>query len=204
MNGSLSIACGASDGAVVVSFKNASKLMDKEKFHKVFPVCSTIGVSYAGLQPDFRAQLSIAQRICQEYYDVYEKFPALETFVHEYSLSVQEHTQRGGFRPFGTFLLFVGAGSCGPCCYQVDPSGSFRQVSVTAAGMGYDEAKKFMERRLELVDDNIVNSVIALKEFCGKEIHPEDISIGVYRGSEGRFHVYSLDEVKEVFDSMRN
>lgn len=204
LNSSLTIGCAADDGCVLVAFKNISHLFVKSSYHKVFRVCPTIGVTYSGLQPDFRLQLALAQRICQDYYDVYERFPSLEVLVAEFSLEVQSLTQSSGFRPFGTFLIFAGPTKAGPQCYQIDPSGSFRPANIAASGVGYDEAYKFIERRRESLDDNIVNCLAALREFSGKDIGPQDVSIGTFEVSKGAFRVYSQDEIDEVFDAARN
>lgn len=201
LTSALSLGCSSPDGCVLVSSKNLSVLVDKGHYHKVFTVCPSIGVTYSGLQPDLRVQLGIAQRICQDYYDVYGRFPLLDVFMNEFSLSVQESTQRGGVRPFGTFLIFCGDTRAGPCCYQMDPSGSFRRVEVVGSGKNYEEARKFMERRRESLDDNIVNSLLALKEFSGKDLEPSDVSIGVFRS--GTFKVYDEESVREVFDSIK-
>lgn len=203
LNSALSIGCSAEDGTVIVSFKNISPLLVKKKYHKVVPVCPSIGVTYSGLQPDFRVQLALAQRIAQDYFDVYSRFPSIDVFIAEFSLSIQEYTQRSALRPFGTFLIFAGASKSGPCCYQMDPSGSFQMVRTTAGGAGYDEANKFMQRRRELVDDNIVNALTALREYTGKELGPEDVSIGVFRAGTGLFTVYDEGAIQEVFDSLR-
>lgn len=204
LNGALSIGCAAKDGTVLVSFKNASRLFVKNHYHKVFKVCPTIGVTYSGLQPDFRIQFSLALKICQDYFDVYNRFPYLDVFISEFSLSVQEHTQKSGLRPFGTFLIFAGETHNGPCCYQIDSSGSFRIVDNIASGFGYEEANKFVSRRKELLDDNIVNCLKALCEFTGKEIHSEDVSIGVFRESTHSFDVYNREDIQEVFDSIKS
>lgn len=203
LNGALSIGCASSDGTVLVSFKNASHLIVREKYNKVFMVCPSIGVTYSGLQPDFRVQLALAQRICQEYYDVYERFPYVDVFIAEFSLCVQDHTQKSGLRPLGTFLIFAGETRDGPCCYQIDPSGSFRIVNNVAAGEGYDEANKFIERRRELLDDNIVNCLYALKQFTGKEVGPSDVSMGVFYASKHLFKVFDEEAIQEVFDSIK-
>lgn len=201
LNGVLALGCSAKDGAVLMACKGLPLLADKARFHKVFQVCPGIGVTYAGLQPDFRAQLGVAQRICQDYFDVYERFPTLDVFINEFCLSVQEYSQKGGLRPFGTFLVFAGEAREGPCCYQMDPSGSFSRVEVATAGKGFEEARKFLEKRLEGVDDNIINGVTALREHGKAEIQAEDVSIGVFR--DGEFRVYDYEEVKEVFDSIK-
>lgn len=204
LNSSLSLGCYSDDGVVLLSAKALSPLVNKAAYHKVYRVCPSIGVTYSGLQPDFWAQLHIAQRICQDYYDVYERFPTLNVFINEMCLEVQEYSQKGGLRPFGTFLIFAGMTPEGPACYQMDPSGSFRRVEVVAAGKEYEEARKFVERRREGLDDNIVNGVLALKEFGKSECGIEDISIGVFSKKTGEFVVYNVEQVKEVFDSIRH
>lgn len=203
LNGALAVGCAAPNGCVLVAFKNVSRLLVKERYHKVFRICPSIGVTYAGLQPDFRAQLAIAQRICQEYYDVYERFPYLDVFIAEFSLAVQEHTQRGGFRPFGSFLVFAGTTRDGPCIYQIDPSGSFRSVPAVAAGVGYDSALRFIENRLGSLDDNIVNGLAAIREFSGRDVMPCDVSIGVFDSSTGLFKAFDEEAIQEVFDSIK-
>ncbi|KAM0680365.1 hypothetical protein GINT2_001423 [Glugoides intestinalis] len=204
LNSALCLGCAAPDGAVLISSKNLGPLVDKANYHKVFQVCPSIGVTYSGLQPDFRAQLSVAQRICQNYYDVYQKFPYLDVFINEFCLNVQEYSQKGGFRPFGTFLIFTGQTKYGPTCYQMDPSGSFKKVDVVAAGKEYEDARKFVERRKESLDDNIVNGVAALWDFSRADVTPLDISIGVFSKKTGLFKVYNVEDVKEVFDSLKN
>lgn len=200
LKSSLCLGCASPDGVVLMATKSLSPLVDKQNYHKVFHVCPTIGVTYAGLQPDFRAQLGVAQRVCQDYYDVYGRYPSLDVFVNEFCLSVQQYSQNGRLRPFGTFLIFGGEKQDGPCLYQMDPSGSFQLVEIASAGRGYEDTKKFLERRKEGLDDNIVNGVHALKEFGG-EVEWEDVSIGVF-GRNG-FRVYNSEEVKEVFDSIK-
>lgn len=204
LNGSLSIGCAAKNGTVLVSFKNVSPLFVKNQCHKVFRVCPSVGVTYSGLQPDFYVQLSLAVQICQDYFDVYSRFPYLDVFISEFSLCVQEHTQKGGLRPFGTFLIFAGETASGSCCYQMDPSGNYRIVDKIASGVGYVDANKFIERRRELLDDNVINCVKALCNFTGKDVHTEDVSIGVFQAETHLFTVYDQSAVQEVFDIIEN
>lgn len=200
LNGTLSVGCGSEDGAVLMAFKNTSKLVENMHYHRVFAVCPTIGVTYSGLQPDFRVQLELSQRICGEYYEVYARYPSLDVFVAEFSLCVQEHTQKGGMRPLGTFLIFAGRGEHN--MYQMDPSGSYRPVTSIAAGTGYGEAQSFISRRREQLDDNIVTCLIALTTYTGKSVSASDVSIGVYESKSGKFRVYDYEMISEVFDSI--
>lgn len=204
MNSALCLGCASKDGVVLMSGKNLSSLVDKQRYHKVFFVCPSIGVTYSGLQPDFRAQLEVAQRICQDYFDIYERFPYIDVFINEFCLSVQEFSQKGGLRPFGTFLIFCGETKDGPCCYQMDCSGSFKRIDTVASGTDFEEARKFMERRKEMLDDNIANSLLALREFSGRELAPCDVSVGVFRAKTHSFVVYNEEQVREIFDSIKN
>ncbi|CAG2101131.1 unnamed protein product [Medioppia subpectinata] len=90
----------------------------------------------------------------------------------------------------------------GPCLYQVDPSGSFKTVEVIAGGVEYDKARKFVERRLSGLDDNIATCFHALREYSGATINPEDISVGVFLSKTGEFKVYDMEGIKEIFESI--
>lgn len=202
INGSLSIGASATDGAVLVSFRDVPALVMKNEVRKVFSICDTIGCTYSGLQPDFRIQMNLGCQIAEEYYDVYGRYPDVDVFVTHFSSVVQEYTQKGGFRPFGTLVMFAGAVKGKPTLYQVDPSGSYQTMDVCSSGKDYSEAGKFVKRRLERLDDNITNCICSLREFAGKEISAEDVDIGVYYKDRHVFRRFMLDEVKEVFDSL--
>ncbi|AFM98855.1 type-2 proteasome subunit alpha [Encephalitozoon hellem] len=202
VNGSLSIGASAADGAVLMSFKDVPSLVIKEEVRKVFKICDTIGCTYSGLQPDCRLQVNIGCQIAEEYYDVYGRYPDVDVFISHFSSVVQEYTQKSGYRPFGTLMIFAGPVKGVPRLYQVDPSGSYQTADVCTSGTGYSEAKKFIKRRLESLDDNIVNCVSSMREFAGKEVGPEDIDIGVYYKTKNVFKTFTLGEVREVFDSL--
>ena len=202
INGSLSIGACADDGCVVVSFRDVMPLVVKKEVRKVFRICDTIGCTYSGLQPDCRIQVGIGCEIAEDYYDVYGRYPDVDVFVAHFSSVVQEYTQKGGYRPFGTLMIFVGPVKGIPKVYQVDPSGSYQTMDVCASGSGYADAKKFVSRRLEGLDDNVVSCVCSLREYAGKEVKAEDVDIGVYMKAQNVFKIYGEEEVREVFDSL--
>ncbi|CAD26462.1 20S PROTEASOME COMPONENT C3 [Encephalitozoon cuniculi GB-M1] len=202
VNGSLSIGASAADGAVLMSFKDVPPLVIREEVRKVFKICDTIGCTYSGLQPDCRIQVNIGCQIAEEYYDVYGRYPDVDVFTAHFSSVVQEYTQKSGYRPFGTLMIFAGPVRGVPRLYQVDPSGSYQTADVCASGVGYSDARKFVERRLEGLDDNIVNCVSSIREFAGKEVRAKDLDIGVYYKTENIFKAFTLDEIEEVFDSL--
>lgn len=197
LNGSLCLGLSSSDGAVLISLKSLPSLADLSHHHKVFNVCPTIGMTYSGLQPDFRVQLSLAQRIALDYFEVYGVYPCINTFINEYSLAMNEMCSRG-MRPFGTYLLFTGVSNTGtPTIFKLDPSGSFNSSNFAASGDNYENAISFLQKRHGSLDDNISTCLSALKEHSGREIHAEDISVGVYKN--GKFRVMNEEEKDELF-----
>lgn len=201
-NGSTSVGASSSDGVVIVSFKDTPPLVIKEEFFKVYRICETIGCTYAGLQPDCRVQLAIASRICEDYYDVYQRYPDVDLFVSTFSAEVQEYTIKKGYRPFGTLMLFVGVSKGIPVMYQVDPSGSYQIKEVAAIGKDYSEVHKYISRRKEMLDDNIASCLESIREYAGREIKVEDVDIGVYNLSQGKFDVFTKEQIQEIFDSI--
>ncbi|ORD94964.1 PSA2 [Enterospora canceri] len=198
LNASLCVALVSKDGAVLCSHKKLPKLANHQTYNKVYNVCPTIGVTYAGLQPDFRVCLSLAQRICFDYYEIYNRYPSLSVFVNEFCMTMQEYSQKGGPRPFGVYFVFSGANKDGTVgLYKVDPSGSYKFAESAAAGVGYESATNFLTRRQGVLDDNITACIGAIREHAGVEIKSEDISMGVFKN--GTFHVYTLDEIEELF-----
>jgi 20S proteasome subunit alpha 2 len=169
----------------------------------VFNICDTVGCTYSGLQADSRVQVNMGNQIAEEYYDVYGRYPDVDVFVTRFSSVVQEYTQKGGYRPFGTLMLFAGTSKGRPALYQVDPSGSYRSADTCSIGKEYAQANNFMQRRLQGLDDNIANCVNAMREFAGREIGPEDVDIGVYYRDRHQFRVFSLSEVREQFESSK-
>jgi 20S proteasome subunit alpha 2 len=202
-NGSLSMGAGAEDGVVLASLKDVPSTAIKKELRKVFNICDTIGCTYSGLQADSRIQINIGSQIAEEYCDVYGRYPDVDVFVARFSSVVQEYTQKGGYRPFGTLMLFAGCSKGRPVLYQVDPSGSYQSMETFAIGKEYSQANSFMKRRLQGLDDNMANCVNAMREFSGREISSEDIDMGAYYKDRNVFKVFSFDEVNEQFESSR-
>lgn len=214
LNGTLSVGMCGSDGAVIASLKVLPKLIEKQKVYKVVQVCDTIGMTYSGLQADFRIIYNKAVAFVEDYKEVYGRYPFIKFFVHNFSRVIQEYTQRSNMRPFGNLLVFVGLERCEHIStdgkpadlevlmYQIDPYGSFQEMKVIAIGKYYEGAKNYLQKRLENIDDNIVNCVKALKEYAGCEISHEDFDIGVLYQKEKVFRVFSSEEKRELYESM--
>ncbi|KAM0687560.1 hypothetical protein COBT_001197 [Conglomerata obtusa] len=201
-NGTLSMAIASPDGIVIGSLKLFPKLVIKEKLLKVCQVCPTIGITYAGLNPDFRIIYEKACILAEGYKDVYGRYPYIDIFVNNLSRVLQEYTQKGGLRPFGVALLLAGyvmEGSLVPVLYSMEPSGGFKKCQVCAVGKESEQAIRYAESKRGMCDDNIVYCISGLREFAGSSIGFDDVDVGVLK--DGEFRVYARNEVKEIFDS---
>ncbi|EEQ81358.1 hypothetical protein NCER_102237 [Vairimorpha ceranae BRL01] len=197
-NGSLSVGCTSEDGVIIASLKEPFNLVILNEYRKVYKISSTIGCTYAGLQPDFRIQYNLALKIAEEYTDIYNSSIPIGMFVDIFSKQIQEYTIKKGYRPFGTLLLIVGDNKM----YRIDPSGSYASVQVAGIGKEYVESSRLLERRRGMLDDNISNCVECLREYAGRSISSKDVDIGVYYNNLKEFRIFSNEEVQEVFDSI--
>lgn len=197
-HGALSIGCTSSDGVVLASLKLFSKLVDISKVYKVNKVCDTIGITYAGLNPDYRIVYDKACALAETYYEIYGRYPYVDIFVNNLSRTIQEYTMKGGRRPCGLLLLVAGYIDKTPCLYRIEPTGGFEQVVIGAIGKESENASKFVQSRREMLDDNVVTVVKASKEFSGVSITHLDVDIGVLK--DGKFEIMKTGGVKEIFD----
>lgn len=208
INGALSVGACSADGVVLASLKSFSPLVDLAHVMKIHNVCDTIGITYSGLQPDFRVMFIKAVQLVEMYKDIYGRYPFVDVFVTEFSQIIQEHTQKGGFRPFGVMLLVCGpiyskeAGTV-PAMYQMDPSGSFVSIKSGAIGKDYSVSAKYIQNRLESLDDNIVTCLNAVMENSGVQVKPGDVDIGVFDASKKTFEVFTQQQMDEIFDSLK-
>ena len=204
INGALSVGACSCDGVALASLKSFSPLIDKKSVFKMQNVCDTIGITYSGLQPDFRIVLSKAVHLAEDYKDVYGRYPFVDVFVTEFSQLIQEYTQRGGIRPFGVMLLLCGPvyskEGIKPAMYQVDPSGSFSPVKYGAIGKDYPVSLNYIKNRLELLDDNILTCINAIKKNSGIQVKEGDVDVGVFDLKKGKFSVFNQKQIKETFE----
>ena len=106
---------------------------------KVAGVDDHVAVAGAGHAADTRQLVDLARRRAQQERVRYgERVPVAElaTVVADH---LQEYTQTGGARPYGTALLVAGHDGA-PGLVEIDPSGATRSCRADAVGSGASEA----------------------------------------------------------------
>lgn len=146
---------------MIATTEKVDALVERDSIEKVCQVNQNIGVTYAGMGPDFRVLLGKARKEAQIYYQKFrEHMPTLQ-LARRTAEVMQEYTQQGGVRPFGVSLLIAGFDESGPKLYQADASGSYFQWKATAIGRKFKSAKTRFEKRLFLdgKDEEITEAV---------------------------------------------
>jgi len=197
--GKSSLGIKASNGVVIITEKKMpSVLVDEKSVEKIALLSSNIGVTYAGMGPDFRVLVRKGRKSAQQYKRQYQEDIPVSQLVREMASVMQEFTQSGGVRPFGVSLLLAGYDDDGPQLYQVDPSGSYWAWKASAIGKQATNAKTFLEKRynpeMEL-EDAIHTAILTLKEGFEGSMTEHNIEIGIV-DEKRKYRVLTPEEVK--------
>jgi proteasome alpha subunit len=121
-----------------------SPLVEAESVEKLHAVDGQVGVATAGHAADGRRLVDIARRTAQGERLRYGEPATVEALAATVADHVQEHTQTGGARPYGTALLVAGYDDA-PRLFETDPSGAFDEWRADAVGRGADAIVDYLE-----------------------------------------------------------
>ncbi|WP_049920935.1 archaeal proteasome endopeptidase complex subunit alpha [Halopiger djelfimassiliensis] len=153
--GAPSVGVVTDDGVVLAARKRLrSPLLEAETVEKLYDVDDHLAVAAAGHAADARQLVDVARRAGQRQRLRYGEPIGVAPLATRLADHVQEHTQTGGSRPYGSALLVAGvdpetgsdAGS--PRLYEVDPGGTSTGWRAAAIGHGADERRRFFEEQL--------------------------------------------------------
>ena len=132
-------------GVVLATHRSRrSPLVDTRRGEKLATVDDHVAIGSAGHAADTRRLVDLARERAQAErlrYDEPTTVEALSTAVADH---LQEYTQTGGARPYGTALL-VGGHDDGPRLFEIDPSGATREWRANAVGRGASAALEQFE-----------------------------------------------------------
>ncbi|GGL51650.1 archaeal proteasome endopeptidase complex subunit alpha [Halocalculus aciditolerans] len=173
--GSPVVGVRAADGVALAAVgPRRSPLVEPGSVEKLYGVDDHLAVGSAGHAADARKLVDLARRAAQEdrvRYGEPTTTPTLATTVADH---LQEHTQTGGARPYGTTLLLAGVDD-DPRLFEIDPSGATREWRATAIGNGATDARDVLEADYDSsmgTDDAVSLSLRALAA-TGVELTPE-------------------------------
>jgi len=179
-NGEPSVGLLAADGVVLAS-ENKSSILHVQQ-NKIEKISDHIGCVYSGMGPDYRQLVHRARKIAIEYGLAYGEEISTQRLVTNLAEVMQEYTQSGGVRPFGTSLLIAGFEQNKPWLFQCDPSGAFFPWKATALGKNDVNAKTFLEKRYSenvQLDDAVHTALLTLRESFEVGLTEDNVEVGI-------------------------
>jgi len=162
-----------------------SPLIESGSIEKLHDLDGRLGVATAGHVADGRRLVEFAREYAQRERLRYGEAPGVEPVVNALADFVQESTQRGGTRPFGTALLVGGVGDDGSRLFGLDPSGAPTAWAATALGRDSEDVRSYLDGEYEeglALEDGTVLAVQALAESSGAELSASGVDVAVADG----------------------
>lgn len=223
--GSPSVGVLTDGGAVLAARKRLqSSLLDPESVEKVHRVDDHVAVASAGHAADARRLVEHARVASQRHRVHYGEPIPVESLTTAVADHVQEYTQSGGSRPFGTALLVAGvdpaaAGGDGgrPQLFEVDPSGTPYGWRAVAIGDGATEIRRHFEERFAggdvngdsvEYDDNSIDldmglteALTALQTASGESLTPDALDVWSIDSEPIEITPLSADEIGTALET---
>jgi proteasome alpha subunit len=147
--GAPAVGVRAADALVLAAHVDRrSPLIEARSVEKLYTVDDHVGVASAGHAADTRRLVDVVRRTAQTERVRYGEAATTASLATAVADHVQEHTQAGGARPYGTALL-VGGYDDAPRLFEVDPSGSTKEWRADAVGRGATAAVDRFESRYD-------------------------------------------------------
>lgn len=199
--GSASIGIQTNDGVVLAAEINIrSSLMEPSSIEKLHKTDKHIGVASAGHAADVRKLVDKARQHAQVEQWRYDQPIDVETLTTAVCDDIQEHTQKGGTRPFGVGLLIGGIHEGDPRLFEVTPAGTASEWRATAIGVNSNELQAALEEqyRADLsLDDGIRAVLRALENVTDDELLATDISVATIDTNSNRYEIVNEETVAE-------
>ncbi|CAL6114640.1 20S_proteasome alpha subunit 2 [Hexamita inflata] len=214
--GRASIGIQGANGVVLLCQRKTDEsseiLVDQSTVKLIENIAPHIGITYSGLQADFRPIIAAARENAVLYRATYKEEIPLRLLAKNLAKLFQEKTQEGGVRPFGCSLLLAGYDIIDdgttkkiPALYQIDPSGSYFKLKAWANGKNNEQTRQQLEKRTDLrtasIDDVVVAGLGLMRENCDVELGAQDIVVGVL-GEDMKFQVLSKQVVEGYFSGV--
>ncbi|WP_049925440.1 archaeal proteasome endopeptidase complex subunit alpha [Halopiger goleimassiliensis] len=175
----------ATDGVVLAAHRPVqSPLQVSETVEKLHAIDDRVGAATAGHVADGRHLVEEARLAGQRERLRYGERAGVERIATAVGDYVQESTQSGGMRPFGTSLLFGGIDGGDPRLYEVDPSGTPREWRAVAVGGNGEAIRDSLEAEYtQDLETSAATSLAlrALDDGLEADIGPDDVAIGTIR-----------------------
>jgi len=209
--GNASVGVRTAGGVVLAARRRVrSSLMDPESVEKLHRIDDHLGVASAGNAADARQLVEFARQTAQRDKLTYDEPIGVEHLTKEVADHVQEYTQSGGARPFGTALLVGGvvedggSGVATPVLYETDPSGTPSAWDAAAVGRESGQIREFLESEYVREADLDTGIDLALEALAtpGDEGFASSEVAAATVTAESGYRTLSVGERRDALDEL--
>ena len=176
------------EGVVLIIDKRIpSRLIEAKSIDKIFQIDQHVGCATSGLVADARVLVDKARVEAQIHKITYSEQISIEALVKKICDFMQNYTQYGGIRPFGTALLVAGVDEQGTHLFETDPSGALMAYKAFSIGAGRNTVKTVFEEKYQdnmSLEAAIALGIEALTKASEGEIKAETVEIGLIQSGE--------------------
>jgi len=173
---------------LMIDKRISSRLVEARSIDKIFKIDDHAGCATSGLVADARVIVEKARVAAQMYKITYNEQISIPVLVKDICDLMQNYTQYGGIRPFGTSLLVAGADGQGTHLFETDPSGALMAYKAASIGAGRNAVMALFEERYKedlTLEGAIALGMEAMTKATEGQIKPETVEIGLVQPGEG-------------------
>ncbi|WP_232702367.1 archaeal proteasome endopeptidase complex subunit alpha [Halobacterium wangiae] len=177
-----------------------SPLVNPGSVEKLFAVDDHVAIGSAGHAADTRRLVDLARRSAQDEHVRYGEAASVDALTTSVADHLQEYTQTGGARPYGTALL-VGGYDDGPQLFEIDPSGATREWRADAVGHGAGDAIERFEDEYAppLTERDALSLALLGLDTAVEDLSVDDVEVATVT-ADG-YEVVADDRLEAAFDA---
>lgn len=181
--GSPSVGVRTADGIVLAALRSIrGPLAVADSVEKLHEIDTHLGIATAGHAADARQLVDFARRRAQTDRLRYTEPMGVDPLAKALTDHMQEYTQTGGTRPFGTALLIGGVTDGEARLYEADPGGAIFEWQATAIGADGDRIRSHLESGYESGQPIPDGVDLALSALAREEPRsPEEVTVARIR-----------------------
>ena len=205
--GSPSIGIRTTEGIVLAADTSTRQILqEKSSVEKIHKADDHIGIASAGHVADARQLIDFSRQMAQINRLRYEEpigIEALSKFVTDH---IQQYTQIGGARPFGSSLIIGGIEDGSPRLFETDPSGTPYEWKALSIGSNRGTIKTFLEENYSSnlsLTDGIGLALKSLAEVSENGLDPEGVGLALIPTKTESFSTVSSDEISKHIKKLK-
>ena len=205
--GSPSIGIRTSDGIVLAADTSTRQpLQERSSVEKIHKADDHIGIASAGHVADARQLIDFARQMAQINRLRYQEPIGAEALAKFVTAHIQQYTQIGGARPFGSSLIIGGIEDGSPRLFETDPSGTPYEWKAVSIGSDRPKIKTFLEENYSSdlsLENGIELALKALAEVNEEGLEAEGVGMATIPTETALFAPVDVKEVAKYIKKLK-